>query len=57
MPNNFKEIYFKNMIEDKALNPYDALTRALKTMNNPRHKNLINKLKNYERKLTKAYLK
>jgi 4-alpha-glucanotransferase len=55
MPNNFKEIYFKNLINGTAFNPYDALARALKAINVVENKELINKLKYYERKLTKAF--
>ncbi len=55
MPNNFKEIYFKNLINGKAFNPYDALSRALKATNVAENKELINKLKYYERKLIKAF--
>ena len=54
MPNNFKEIYFKNMIEGTAFNPFDALARALRTQKKPQYNSLINKLKRYEKNLMKA---
>lgn len=54
MPNNFKEIYLKNLVAGTAFNPFDALARALKTKNNPNYKPLINKLKRFEHELIKA---
>lgn len=54
IPNNFKEIYFKNMIAGIAFNPFDALVKALRTKGCSKYAPLINKLKNYERKIAKA---
>ena len=54
MPNNFKEIYFKNLQAGLAFNPFDALARALKTKNNPEYNSIIKKLKHFESKLLKA---
>ena len=55
MPNDFREIYFRNLIEGTAFNPYDALRRALKAKGNKDNNQMINKLYRYERKLIKEF--
>ena len=51
MPNNFIEIYLNNLAKGTAFNPFDAISRALKAKDAQKYKTLVNKLKNYERKL------
>lgn len=51
MPNNFKEVYLRNMVKGLAFNPYDALSRALKSKHNPEYDSLIHNLKSYEKQI------
>ena len=53
MPNNFKEVYFNNMVKGLAFNPFDSLSRALSAKGVKENQKIINKLKSYERRIIK----